>query len=576
MAVKGTAAALAGGRVGRDALLTLVRHFLKQFASFESISPWGEPKHAVIAVVSLLAAPGYLMAVVTARSACRMARVDAAAFPPHLWLWAQEWHLLTVSLSAAAVLVAVQWRAFVLSGRDYRILGVLPLERRVVTAAKLASVVAVVLLLHAGLNALPGLILPVASPLGYLRPALALQATLLLQTTFVCAAVVAAQGLLGLALPRALVPRASSLLQFAILLGAVWLCVFQATLSRFAYSVRDSVHPLNALLPVVWFRALYLRLAGVASPQIDAQALQALVATALALGVALPCCLAGYRDGDSEPVARRRWPWPAAARLPRTMRRWLPSRRSPAQGVSFFVRRAAVASPGVALIARAWLALGVAITLSGLGALVLRHYGRDAPLLPSAPLHAPAIVLPFFALVGLRLAAAFPATLEANWIFRLTETPRSADYAEGVRAAAMRTAVWPVLGALGLPYVVLWGPWPALALLVLAWAVGRLTVEWLFLGFAKVPFTCTYQPGKANLRVTWPKYAAIFLVYCAWLPALASWLLTRTLAYGIALLLLLGARKALVHAGERSLERAGRLLFDDRAPPFVTGLDLQA
>jgi hypothetical protein len=574
MAVRGAAAALAGGR---DALLTLVRHFLKQFASFESISPWGEPKHAVIAVVSLLAAPGYLMAVVTVRSTYGTARVEAAAFPPHLWLWAQEWHLLTVSLSAAAVLVAVQWRAFVLSGRDYRILGVLPLERRVVTAAKLASVAVIVLLLHAGLNALPGLILPVASPLGYLRPALALQATLLIQTTFVCAAVVAAQGLLGLALPRAIVPRASSLLQFAILLGAAWLCVFQASLSRFAYSVRDSVfHPLNALLPVVWFRSLYVRLAGVASPQIDAQALQALVATALALAVALPCCLAGYRDSDGEAVARRRWRWPAAVRLPSTLRRWLPSRRSPAQGVASFVRRAAVASPGVALIARAWLALGVAITLGGLGALVLRHYGRDAPLLPSAPLHAPAIVLPFFALVGLRLAAAFPATLEANWIFRLTETPRSADYAEGVRAAAMRTAVWPVLGALGLPYAVLWGPWPALALLALAWAVGRLTVEWLFLGFAKVPFTCTYQPGKANLRVTWPKYAAIFLVYCAWLPALASWLLTRPLAYGIALLLLLGARKALVRAGERSLARSGRLLFDDRAPAFVTGLDLQA
>ena len=36
----------------------------------------------------------------------------------------------------------------------------------------------------------------------------------------------------------------------------------------------------------------------------------------------------------------------------------------------------------------------------------------------------------------------------------------------------------------------------AAAHLLLALAVALVTIEWLFLGFPKIPFTCTYQPGR--------------------------------------------------------------------------------
>ena len=476
-----------------------------------------------------------------------------------------------MSLSAVALFVAVQGESFVLSSRDYRILGVLPVARGSVSMAKLASLMVIVGLLHLALNTLPGLILPMVSPLGYLRPALALQLTLLVQTVFVCAAIVAGQGLLGRLAPRAHVRRLSSLLQFAIVLVAVGLFVGEGVLSRLAYSVRDSAHLVNLLVPAVWFHALHLRLAGIESASLTAQAAQALGATAIALAVAVPCCLAGYRD-DGGPVADLGQPW---LRLPR-LTRWLPRRRPVVEAVAFFTRRTVSVSPAVALIARGWFALGLALVLSGLGGLLLRHYGRDAPTIPSAPLYAPAIVLPFFALVGLRLAAAFPSSLEANWIFRLTETPRSLDYAEGTRAAAMRVAVWPVLAGLSVPYLGLWGPWRAIAHLVFAWALAGVTCEWLFLGFSKVPFTCSYRPDRARLRLTWPRHAAVFFVYCAALPALASWLLERPHYYAAALVLLLVAREASKRVGRRLLARDGRLVFDDKAPASLTTLELEA
>jgi hypothetical protein len=53
--------------------------------------------------------------------------------------------LLAVSLVAVGALVAIQWRSFVLDGRDCRILGLLPVPRRTVMSAKLRSLVAVAL-----------------------------------------------------------------------------------------------------------------------------------------------------------------------------------------------------------------------------------------------------------------------------------------------------------------------------------------------------------------------------------------------------------------------------------------------
>jgi hypothetical protein len=182
-------------------------------------------------------------------------------------------------------------------------------------------------------------------------------------------------------------------------------------------------------------------------------------------------------------------------------------------------------------------------------------------------------VLPFFALVGLRLAAVYPAELGASWLFRLTEAPGSGEYAAGVRRAALGRVVLPLLGLLTIPYTLLWGVVQAAALLALGLAVALVTSEWLFLGFAKVPFTCTYQPGKANLRVTWPKYFAIFVVYCGLLPSLAVRVLASPLAWAASVVGLVVVWRVLVRVRERQA-RAGRLVFDDAAHPHLTLLGL--
>ena len=550
----------------------LFHHFLRQFASFEAVSTGGESKYAIIAVVSLLAAPGYLTALVTARGGRARQLSHEGIVPPDLWLWSPEWLLLSVSLVSVAALGAIQWRSFVLGGRDYRILGVLPLRRRTVMSAKLLSLVAVVLFLHVAINALPGVWLPVASPFGWLRAAFALQVALLMQTVFVCSAIVALQGVVSLTLPAGAARRASAGLQGAILLAVALLFVAEGAISRLAYAMRDSAHPVNWIVPVVWFRAVYVRLLGVDTVPLAGQAQLAVAATLTALAAGIPCSLLGFRDAGAGGEGHRYGSGWLSSRIGRLLEAG--KDRPVARAVSSFVGAALLRSAGAGLIARGVFVVGVALTLSGLGGLVLRDLGHSAPVIPAEPLHAPAFVLPFFALVGLRLSASYPASIEANWIFRLTEAPRSTDYAAGVRSAAVRTIVVPLVALLSIPYAVLWGPVTAAAHLVLAVTVALVTIEWLFLGFPKVPFTCTYQPGRANLRVTWPKYAAIFFVYCGLLPSLAPSLLASPVAYVVSIGLLLLARRWLARQRERE-SRASGLVFDDRAHPHVTVLGLE-
>ena len=550
----------------------LFQHFLRQLASFEAISTGGEAKYVIVAVVSLVAGPGYLAALVAVRGSRAREITHAGIMPPELWLWKQEWLLLSVSLVAVAALVATQWRSFVLGGRDYRILGLLPVPRRTVMSAKLQSLVAVVLLLHVAINTLPGLWLPAASPFGYLRAAFALQTALLMQTVFACAAIVALQGIVSLALAAGAARRVSLAVQTGILLAVALLFVAEGSISRLAFAMRDSAHPVNWIVPVVWFRALYVELLGVDPVPLAGQARLAVVATAAAVAAAVPCSLLGFRDAGAGEEGHRHGGGLASCRLGAMLE--AAGGRPVARAVSSFVGKALLRSPSAGFLARGLFVVGVALTVSGFAGVALRDLGYDAPVLPAQPLHAPAFVLPFFALVGLRLSAVYPASVGANWIFRLTQAPGSADYAAGIRSAALRTVVLPLLVLLAIPYAVYWGPVAAAAHLLLALAVALVTVEWLFLGFPKIPFACTYQPGKANLRVTWPRHAAVFVLYCGVVPSLAARVEARLAAWAVSVGVLLAVWRWLVRLRERQA-REGRLVFDDEADPPILVLGLE-
>src|SRR5207245_9797323 len=98
-------------------------------------------------------------------------------------------------------------------------------------------------------------------------------------------------------------------------------------------------------------------------------------------------------------------------------------------------------------------------------------------------------VLLFFAVIGARAVFAMPATLAANWIFRITLVQRPAAYFRAVRKSLYVLTVaplWVVSAALCFALWPLQRPAEHVALLVV---VGILLVETGLHGCSKIPFT---------------------------------------------------------------------------------------
>jgi hypothetical protein len=70
-----------------------------------------------------------------------------------------------------------------------------------------------------------------------------------------------------------------------------------------------------------------------------------------------------------------------------------------------------------------------------------------------------------------------------------------------VRKALFALVVVPILVAWGALFLAIWPTGPAVRHMVLLAVTGFLMVELSLSGFRKIPFTCSYLPGKANLHV---------------------------------------------------------------------------
>lgn len=123
------------------------------------------------------------------------------------------------------------------------------------------------------------------------------------------------------------------------------------------------------------------------------------------------------------------------------------------------------------------------------------------------------LILSFALLLGLRSAVSVPVSLEANWIFRLTERPQVRQYSAGLRKAMVMTGLIPLSVLVFAAYSVLWDPATAFNHALYGLAISVLTMEILLIRFLKIPFSCSYLPGKEKMQVYWLPYLLAFIAY---------------------------------------------------------------
>jgi hypothetical protein len=113
--------------------------------------------------------------------------------------------------------------------------------------------------------------------------------------------------------------------------------------------------------------------------------------------------------------------------------------------------------------------------------------------------------------VGLRSIFSLPVSLRANWILQVTQLRASEHYIAATRRALLLMAalpVWVVVALLSLGY----RPWPHVAVhLVVLALVGSILTDLSLVGVSKIPFACSYLPGKSNIQYMFWAFVVVFV-----------------------------------------------------------------
>jgi CubicO group peptidase (beta-lactamase class C family) len=343
-------------------------------------------------------------------------------------------------------------------------------------------------------------------PAGPIRSVFAYWITMLSAGVFTFCCVLALQGFAALLLPRRWSLRASAFLQLAVFCLLVTGYFLQR--SPVTVLVTGSRQPWLSWIPSYWFVGLYQQLSGSLHPALAVFAWRAWIGLAAALcATALAYAASYYRtlrkiveEPDIAPAFRSGW-------LPRFG-------RSFETAIVQFSIRGLLRSRQHRMIFAFYLGAAFSFAIFLLNAPPeITGPGVGGPWdTLSIPLLVSTILLMGLWVVGARVAVSLPLDLGANWIFRTTPFRAGAQCLRARRRALLALSVAPALALTAAVLLAIW-PWrPAAEHLAALGCFGVILAEFSFDTAQKIPFTCSYLPGKSNIHVTfWLWFFLIFM-----------------------------------------------------------------
>lgn len=465
---------------------------------------------------------------------------------------------------------------------DYRVLTPLPITRLQIFTAKLAALALVVAVGVVAVNAIASVWFPLVTIGSFRRaphPLLARMgahaAAAVSGSVWMFSAVMALQGLCLVALPHRWRRRAGLALQASLFLLLLLSVPFALRVPGMLVS-RDTVTVAPLIwLPPAWFLGLEQWLLGGADAggYVTAAAVAGAAAVSTVLIIAVTYALL-YRSAER------------LAGMSGEVRR-----RSPnlVPVVSWFERRSLIGAPTAAVMSfaargltRSRLHQFVFLLIVGAGCALLVGQimtaveGAPLDFRPRTAVHA-AIAAPLLVALsvtlGLRQILLLPIDLAAVWVFRLTEDPRTRPAAlDGVAHLFTLSAVIPALVVASvLQPRILGDRWLLCALLTTL--ASLVLVEFVLADWARIPYTCTYLPGKRVMAYTIGVLFAAYAVFVYIGASLMTWSIlhpSRTMVMGGLLLAVFAfLRRARVRTwGTQPLE------FEDEDPLAVRTLGL--
>jgi CubicO group peptidase (beta-lactamase class C family) len=326
---------------------------------------------------------------------------------------------------------------------------------------------------------------------------------------FVFCFILGVQGLAAQLLPRRWFLRASSFRQLAAFCLLVCGYVFEPMAVDSATILAAHHHGPFYWSPAYWFLGLFQQLSG--SRALAPQAHRAWVGLGICVaGTAGAYALSYWRtlrriveEPDIVPTSRRV--------------HWLPRFGNPLATalVQFSIRTLARSRQHRMMLAFYWgLACAVVVMLlkNGGGETGARQdiwHQPSVPLLVSSGFVLGAVIL------AVRVVACMPLELRANWVFQITPVEGGAETAAAVRIAFYVLGLTPAWAASACVFLCLW-PWrAAVGHLAVLGLLGIAATELCLSGFHKIPFTCSYLPGKSRANMAFLAFVLLLFAMIA-------------------------------------------------------------
>jgi hypothetical protein len=566
-----------GRWLDRNPFALLTRHFLGRFFDNELVSAGGDMTLSLTQILALLPVPGTILSLyyLCMKYAFLIARTGSWR---QVDSWSDRCFFISFSMIMMGLASVLCWDALFPDHKDHRNLVVLPLRLKTLFLAKVTSLLLFVVLLSVLLNLGSAILFPLAATMreaswqDSLRFLAAHFISVVAAGGFMFFVLLALQGGLMNVLSPHLFQKASAVVQSLLLI--LFLSSF-LVLSDLIVSVRGSDSRLWAILFVpAWFTALYDHLLAIKPAHAVSLSWRFPVAgltSALVLSAGFYILSYGrylgrFVQAESSGASRMglsRMIVKAAGRV---------LARQPEETAGFdFVTATLMRSRRHLLVVGACLGTGLAFCFAGIFILVTRA-GAQALYEVNLTLLAVPAYLSCFLLGGTRFAFALPAELPANWIFR-TGFFRLEVYWRGVRHALSILFLVPIfLGTLFL-FTFFWGWSTGWRLCLLQGVAAVILMEWLFRDFSKVPFTCSYLPGSANVKLRWPLYVIGCACYIFVPGALCLFVSSRPWAWLLAVSIGGSVISRLLKTRRQFLENL-RPVYEEQPEPEVLKLDL--
>jgi hypothetical protein len=517
-------------------LRQLTELFFHRFFDSEMFAtPHADMHLLFVQILALLVMPGVLKTLGSINKYLLIAMTPGVNWDQAILI--DTYSFLVLSMILTGFITVFEWDALFPDDKDIYNLTPLPIKPRTLFFAKVLTLSLFVAFTNIAINGVSTVLFPGVALSASGKPSSAgimytagHGISLLLSSVFVFTLAIAVRALFSLLFPARFVRAVSRYTQLALIL--LLLCAFLTDLQP-ARMIMEK-NPLIYWLPSFWFLGLYEVIIGHHDFVFSILAKTACTAVLLSFVVAILSYVISYLSSmqkgfQSSGIASLR------VSVVRKTCTWILHKTilkgSSNRALFHFVAQTLFRRREHFLYCGSFVMVGIALIYS-IGKSLGPHPYEHLHLLLSFPL-----IMSYAILVGLRFAFSVPADLNANWLFKTINKRKLEMSYGGIQVFMFCAANIPLL-LVFVPFYLHAYDIRIVGLHVLfASVLSFLLIKLLLFRFDKLPFACSYIPGKANLRALWLPYLLSFFAYAFGTTGIELWLLHDMKAYIIFILI---------------------------------------